>query len=279
MRTIPLVLLLFASCTPASRVPTEPMQIPTPVSTTAEPSKQLIEAACTREKKVHQEIFSGKNRPVVASGVLYIAAIGDSATLPVKVLTILDLELPPGEAITGAYTGDSERFKVDVGTSGKDTPHLFLKATEPGTSTNLVVTTTGRTYHINLKATDAATTKRVKFYFPEECKMLMDQAKKAKEQPKPQRVARDCSYSVSGPYSAWRPQRVCNDGSHTYIELPDRVRTGKLPVLLVRDEGEDEVTNYDFKGRTFTVPGVFEEAVLLRGAGSAQQRIIIRKVP
>jgi type IV secretion system protein VirB9 len=50
-----------------------------------------------------------------------------------------------------------------------------------------------------------------------------------------------------------------------------------MPVLLVRRDKAEVLTNYRVKDTTLVVDEVFTEAVLLAGVGKQQQRVIIKK--
>ncbi|MFX8813117.1 TrbG/VirB9 family P-type conjugative transfer protein, partial [Acinetobacter baumannii] len=67
--------------------------------------------------------------------------------------------------------GDTVRWKVEPATSGEvggQAIHLIVKPTEPGLITSMVVTTSRRTYHIQLKSHPTQYMARVGFDYPED---------------------------------------------------------------------------------------------------------------
>ncbi|MGO8404047.1 TrbG/VirB9 family P-type conjugative transfer protein, partial [Rhizobium ruizarguesonis] len=70
-------------------------------------------------------------------------------------LQVCDLELQGGEVVRDVLVGDTVRWKVEPATSGAaagQAIHLSVKPSEPGLVTSMVVTTSRRTDHIQLKS-------------------------------------------------------------------------------------------------------------------------------
>lgn len=70
-------------------------------------------------------------------------------------LHVCDIELEPGEIVRDVLLGDTVRWKVEPATSGApggQAVHLIVKPSEAGLVTSMVVTTSRRTYHIQLKS-------------------------------------------------------------------------------------------------------------------------------
>ncbi|MBN9052606.1 MAG: TrbG/VirB9 family P-type conjugative transfer protein, partial [Rhizobiales bacterium] len=70
-------------------------------------------------------------------------------------LQVCDIELQAGEIVRDVLVGDTVRWKVEPATSGAvggQAIHLIVKPAEPGLVTSMVVTTSRRTYHIQLKS-------------------------------------------------------------------------------------------------------------------------------
>ncbi|EJT00791.1 conjugal transfer protein TrbG, partial [Rhizobium sp. CCGE 510] len=86
-------------------------------------------------------------------------------------LQVCDIELQPGEVVRDVLVGDTVRWKVEPATSGAaggQTIHLIVKPSEPGLVTSMVVTTSRRTYHIQLKSHPTQYMARVGFEYPED---------------------------------------------------------------------------------------------------------------
>ena len=70
-------------------------------------------------------------------------------------LQVCDIELQAGEVVRDVLLGDTVRWKVEPATSGAPSGqaiHLIVKPSEAGLVTSMVVTTSRRTYHIQLKS-------------------------------------------------------------------------------------------------------------------------------
>ncbi len=86
-------------------------------------------------------------------------------------LQVCDIELEPGEIVRDVLVGDTVRWKVEPATSGlpgAQAMHLIVKPAEAGLTTSMVVTTSKRTYHIELKSHDTRYMARVGFEYPED---------------------------------------------------------------------------------------------------------------
>ena len=86
-------------------------------------------------------------------------------------LQVCDIELQAGEVVRDVLVGDTVRWKVEPATSGAtggQAIHLIVKPTEAGLVTSMVVTTSRRTYHIQLKSHGTQYMARVGFDYPED---------------------------------------------------------------------------------------------------------------
>ncbi|WP_246732967.1 P-type conjugative transfer protein TrbG [Rhizobium ruizarguesonis] len=86
-------------------------------------------------------------------------------------LQVCDIELQGGEIVRDVLVGDTVRWKVEPATSGAtggQAIHLIVKPSEPGLLTSMVVTTSRRTYHIQLKSHPSQYMARIGFEYPED---------------------------------------------------------------------------------------------------------------
>lgn len=86
-------------------------------------------------------------------------------------LQVCDIELQGGEVVRDVLVGDTVRWKVEPATSGAaggQAIHLIVKPSEPNLVTSMVVTTSRRTYHIQLKSHANQYMARVGFEYPED---------------------------------------------------------------------------------------------------------------
>lgn len=199
-------------------------------------------------------------------------------------LQVCDIELQGGEIVRDVLVGDTVRWKVEPATSGAaagQAIHLIVKPAEPGLVTSMVVTTSRRTYHIQLKSHPSQYMARVGFEYPEDAATRLSDINARMQTAlgtdggvSPERLA--FSYSVSGSAS-WRPTRVYSDGQKTYIQFPKTLAGEDAPVLFVVSGGQNRIVNYRLKSAMMVVDYDIEKAVLISGVGWNQQKITIRR--
>lgn len=197
---------------------------------------------------------------------------GDAqVTIRCPILRVCDVELQAGETIMQVLLGDAKRWHAVQSSHGNKnalTPHVGVKPTEKGISTNLVVYTDKRLYLIELA--EGGKGERVGFLYPDE------------KQPKVQRVEVSPHaveierYSMSG-NAPWRPVRVWDDNTRVMIELAPDVRTSELPVLFITTNGRDELVNFVVKENIIVVGKLFERAALVSSGREKQERVIIQR--
>lgn len=200
-------------------------------------------------------------------------------------LQVCDIELQPGEVVRDVLVGDTVRWKVEPATSGASggqAIHLIVKPSEPGLVTSMVVTTSRRTYHLQLKSHATQYMARVAFEYPEDVGARMADINarlEASTIPGANVPAEQLnfSYYVSG-NASWRPTRVYSDGQKTYIQFPSSLAGADAPVLFAISGGENRIVNYRMKGSMMIVDFHIDEAVLVSGVGWwTQEKITIRR--
>lgn len=199
-------------------------------------------------------------------------------------LQVCDIELQPGEIVRDVLIGDTVRWKVEPATSGAaggQAIHLIVKPSEPGLVTSMVVTTSRRTYHIQLKSHQSQYMARVGFEYPEDVSArLADINARLETNTIPgagvPAEQLNFGYAVSGS-APWRPTRVYSDGLKTYIQFPRSLSGQDAPVLFVVSGGENRIVNYRMKGNMMVVDYHVDRAVLLSGVGRRQDKITIRR--
>lgn len=199
-------------------------------------------------------------------------------------LQVCDIELQAGEVVRDVLVGDTVRWKVEPATSGAaggQAIHLIVKPSEPGLVTSMVVTTSRRTYHIQLKSHSTQYMARVGFEYPEDVSAsLADINARLEASTIPGAgVPADqlnFAYSLSG-NARWRPTRVYSDGTKTYIQFPSSVSAQDAPVLFVTSGGQNRIVNYRMRGDMMVVDYAIDRAVLVSGVGWNQDKITIRR--
>ncbi len=187
---------------------------------------------------------------------------------------VTDIALQPGEAMGSVAAGDTVRWVVGDTTSGsgdaKQT-HILVKPFTAGLSTNIVITTDRRTYHLALTSTDITAMSSLSWAYPADqliaLKASAEQARAAA--PVASGLAVDqlhFDYTISGDQPAWRPLRAFDDGRQTFIEFPESLGVGDAPPLfLVDDKGTASLVNYRVEGRYYVVDRLFDAAELRLG--------------
>ncbi|MEW6632365.1 MAG: P-type conjugative transfer protein TrbG [Pseudomonadota bacterium] len=207
-----------------------------------------------------------------------------TAALVCSPLQVCDIELQPGEVVRDVLVGDTVRWKVEPATSGAaggQSIHLVVKPSEPGLVTSMVVTTSRRTYHFQLKSHQTQYMARIGFKYPEDVsEKLADINARIEASTIPgagvPAEQLNFSYSVSG-NARWRPTRVYSDGEKTYIQFPRSISGQDAPVLFVISGGQNRVVNYRMKGDMMVVDYHVDRAVLVSGVGWRQEKVTIRR--
>ncbi|NKJ39586.1 P-type conjugative transfer protein TrbG [Rhizobium sp. SG570] len=199
-------------------------------------------------------------------------------------LQVCDIELQGGEVVRDVLVGDTVRWKVEPATSGAaggQAIHLIVKPSEPGLVTSMVVTTSRRTYHIQLKSHATQYMARVGFEYPEDVSAKLADVNarlEASTIPGAGVPAEQLSfaYSVSGS-AGWRPTRVYSDGQKTYIQFPRSISGQDAPVLFVVSGDQNRIVNYRMKSNMMVVDYNIDRAVLVSGVGWKQQKVTISR--
>ncbi len=199
-------------------------------------------------------------------------------------LQVCDIELQGGEIVRDVLVGDTVRWKVEPATSGAaggQAIHLIIKPSEPGLVTSMVVTTSRRTYHIQLKSHPSQYMARVGFEYPEDAATKLSDINARIQSMSgpgggvpPEQLA--FSYSLSG-NAPWRPKRVYSDGQKTYIQFPRVISGQDAPVLFVVSGGQNRIVNYRMKNDMMIVDYNIDRAILISGVGWRQQKVTIRR--
>jgi type IV secretion system protein VirB9 len=72
----------------------------------------------------------------------------------------------------------------------------------------------------------------------------------------------------------WRPVRIFDDGTKTYIEMPAKYKSLEAPVLMFYEGSRLKLVNYRVKGRFYVADRIMtKKAVLMAG----QSRLVIER--
>ncbi|WHU02357.1 P-type conjugative transfer protein TrbG [Sphingomonas sp. NIBR02145] len=187
---------------------------------------------------------------------------------------VSDIALQPGEAIVSVAAGDTARWTVGDTTSGSGESrrvHILVKPFAAGLSTNLVITTDRRAYHLQLDSTPATAMAALSWTYPQDKMIAIRRQQASAEAARPvasglavERL--DFGYAVTGDRPAWRPLRAFDDGRQTFVEFPASVGVGEAPPLFViGNRGDAQLVNYRMAGRFYVVDRLFDAAELRLG--------------
>ena len=194
---------------------------------------------------------------------------------------VSDIALEPGETLASVAAGDTTRWTVGDTSSGSGETrrtHLLVKPFAAGQSTNLVIATDRRVYHVQLTSTASTAMTAIRWTYPEHELLVLSRRKAAEEAARPVSAGiaienLDFGYKISGDRPAWRPLRAFDDGRQTWIEFPADIAAGEAPPLfVVGSNGEAELVNYRVAGRYYVVDRLFAAAELRLGA--KKQKIV-----
>ncbi len=293
--------LLLASATvlltlPASSQPQRPAAqpkspaatatpVPSPVVATVAPAKPVVPRArrykpmSVNERRVRAANGAATLQPTAYGFINAVqvypyaeGAIYQVYTAPERVT---DIALQPGEALGAVASGDTVRWVIGDTTSGSGTDrrtHILVKPFAPGLSTNLVITTDRRSYHVTLTSTTATAMAALSWTYPADQLIALRRASETTEAAKPVASgltidALRFNYDVSGDTPTWRPVRAFDDGRQTFIEFPPSLSVGEAPPLFLVDaKGEASLVNYRVAGRFYIVDRIFDRAELRLGS-------------
>lgn len=198
---------------------------------------------------------------------------------------VTDIALQRGEALTSVSAGDTERWTVGDTVSGSganEQVHILVKPMAAQLSTNAVITTTKRTYYLDLKSFAdtymAAVSwryphealKQIKKVVPKKPRLRQASFNQADLDVKPENLRFD--YVIKGDSPNWRPTRVFDDGKKVFIEFPKSLAVSEAPPLFVTDRKgkKSKLVNYRVTGEYYVVDRLFDFAELRLGEKKQQ---------
>ncbi len=186
---------------------------------------------------------------------------------------VTDIALQPGEVLGAVASGDTARWVIgdaSSGTGADKRSHVLIKPFSVGLTTNLVITTDRRTYHLTVSSGAGAPMSSLSWTYPQDALIALQKSQAATPAAPIAAVldvdALHFNYSITGDEPQWRPLRAFDDGRQTFIEFPPTLRVGEAPPLfLVGAKGDAQLVNYRLRGRYYVVDRLFEVAELRLG--------------
>lgn len=188
------------------------------------------------------------------------------------------ISLQAGEELVTVAAGDTVQWIVGDTASGSGTSRrvaVMVKPVRVGIKTNLVITTSRRTYLLELTSTPKAWMASVSWQYPKDQMLALQAQAQAADAQAP--VASGLSldtlhfrYAITGDSPPWKPVRAFDDGQRVYIQFPSGIAQGELPPLfVVGPDGEGELVNYRFHTPYDIVDRLFGAAELRLGGDKA----------
>lgn len=189
---------------------------------------------------------------------------------------VTDIALQPGEELMSVSAGDTMRWILGDTVSGSgdnEQVHILVKPTQSNLSTNLIITTSKRTYHVEMTSFRKTYMAAVSWRYPHE-ELIAQKAKRTKTKSRARTpVERGLSidrlnfrYEIDGDEPHWRPLRAFDDGRKVFIQFPNRLDQGEAPPLfVVGRNGESQLVNYRVNGAYYVVDRLFAAAELRLG--------------
>ena len=184
------------------------------------------------------------------------------------------ISLQPGEELVTVAAGDTVRWIVGDTSSGTGDAlrvSVLVKPIRSGLKTNLVVTTSRRTYLIELTSTERAWMASVSWEYPKDRMLALQRQAQAAQATAPVDTGLSLEkirfrYAISGSTPPWKPLRAFDDGEKVYIQFPPGIAQGELPPLFViGPQGDGQLVNYRFRSPYYIVDRLFGAAELRLG--------------
>jgi P-type conjugative transfer protein TrbG len=185
------------------------------------------------------------------------------------------ISLQQGEELVTVAAGDTVRWIVGDTSSGSGADlrvSVLVKPTRSGLKTNLVVTTSRRTYLVELTSTERTWMASASWDYPKDRMLTLQRQARAAETAAPVDAGLSVErirfrYAISGSNPPWKPLRAFDDGEKVYIQFPGGIAQGELPPLFViGPQGDGQLVNYRFRSPYFIVDRLFGAAELRLGA-------------
>jgi len=278
-----------AAVPPPVRVVEVPQPLPLPGQLKPLPQRDVVVPETTPGERIGAAHRAAKVEPSKAGFInaiqVYPYTAGALYQLYAAVNQVTDVALEAGERLVSVSAGDTVRWVVGDTTSGEEERtqvHILVKPIAPALTTNLVITTDRRTYHLELQSTEATYMASVSWTYPGATLTPIKGTGAAGLEPPPgDRIGLDVDnirfrYRLEGE-APWKPVRVFDDGAKVFIQFPPNLRQGEAPPLFIIDgSGKPALVNYRVKGATYVVDRLFAAAELRHGTSPQQVVRIVR---
>jgi P-type conjugative transfer protein TrbG len=209
---------------------------------------------------------------------------------------VTEVVFGPNEKVTAATVGDSVRWSLlpernhvrvkpcpEGCSTGGGTAQPIVSAPSVF-STNLIVDTDRRTYHLKLQAGPLShANEAVAFWYPHniasaEAARTAAMRKAAEEVADPPATL-NFAYRITGPNVPFKPIQAFDDGSHEYLLFSSiAALETDMPALYVQQGKTQELVNYQVRGNYYIADRLYSDAALTQGVGADRQTIRIEAI-
>lgn len=184
------------------------------------------------------------------------------------------IALQAGEELVTVAAGDTVRWIVGDTSSGAGDAlrvNVLVKPIRSSLKTNLVITTSRRTYLIEVASTDKAWMASVSWDYPKDRMLALQRQAQAAQASAPVDTGLALEkirfrYAISGSNPSWQPLRAFDDGEKVYIQFPAGIAQGELPpMFVIGAQGDGQLVNYRFRSPYYIVDRLFGAAELRLG--------------
>ena len=302
--TLPLILLALAGCATQGKPPTISLDEPVQAQRLPEPPKPLAVVAVPRplplpgQLKPLPDVDEPPSTPEPADEAKRVSRANEEARVAptregyvnaIQVWPYSDgalyqvyaavgrvtmISLQPGEELVTVAAGDTVRWIVGDTSSGSGDElrvNVLVKPIRSGLKTNLVITTSRRTYLLELTSTERAWMASVSWDYPRDRMLALQRQAQAASVAAPVDTGLSLEnlrfrYAISGSNPPWKPLRAFDDGEKVYIQFPAGIAQGELPPLFVIGaQGDGQLVNYRFRSPYYIVDRLFGAAELRLG--------------
>ena len=176
---------------------------------------------------------------------------------------VTDIALEKGEGLITVSAGDTERWTVGDTVSGSgvnEQVHILVKPMAANLTTNAIITSTRRTYYLDLKSFADTYMAAVSWRYPHQVIRNLRQAA-----PETSLVIKASYERVDASLNA--DDLRFDDGSKVFIEFPEGLAVSEAPPLFVTDgKGTiSKLVNYRVRDGYYVVDRLFDAAELRLG--------------
>jgi type IV secretory pathway VirB9-like protein len=276
-------LLALLGCEPTPEVPTIPPP-PEDLSTWTVP--ELV-----------QPVAPGPHSPAAAEDKatsaekVYDFTPGTTYPALVTVGVPLDIVLERGEQVRNivggtvapAAEGQAPRLEAKEGADGLGETlksHVFLTATEPGIKMGLIITSTKRTYLIDMKSVKTSPMRVLRWHYapsPDEKPIKAKEPGLLPDPTQPTQYHVGYDLSASQPQPAWLPRQIVDDGKKVYIIYPEVTLFDTVPLLRLIGPNGAQLVNARQYLNVVIVDQLVGRAELRVGLGEHAEKVTITR--